>query len=147
MGKIQGFNAGFYMVSNKHFEENYIIDLIRKLIKVQKQLSCFNFGTQVVMNLMIVDDRTYIPKVWNHLPNTKDNYSLKIIHWNGTEKPWNSKMLTHNIWYEYCFKVYPEYKNKFTLIKKVSKNKIIIKKNIMNKKDIALIKYINSKNI
>ena len=156
MGQVQGFNAGFYIVSNTHFEENYLINLIRKLIEAQKHFSCFNFGTQVVMNLMVVNDRIYIDKVWNHLPNANDNYSLKIIHWNGTEKPWNSKLYTNNIWYEYCFKVYPEYKKIFSYIKKYndkinvkSKSKeIIINKSVFpSKQQISLLKFINSRNL
>ena len=147
MGKIQGFNAGFYIVSKEHFNEEYLTELLRKLIKIQKKLSCFNFGTQVVMNLMHIDNRIFIEKRWNHLPNINDLNSLKIIHWNGTEKPWSSKLITNNIWYDYCFKVYPEYKEKFTYqnsnkIKMINKNIKIVKK---SDKDIALLKYISSR--
>ena len=68
------------------------------------------------MNLMHVNNRIFIEKIWNHLPNISNLKSLKIIHWNGTEKPWSSKLITNNIWYDYCFKVYPEYKGKFNYI-------------------------------
>lgn len=151
MGKIQGFNAGFYIVSKEHFNETYLIELLRKLIKIQKKFSCFNFGTQVVMNLMHIKNRIFVEKVWNHLPNINDLYSLKIIHWNGTQKPWSSKLATNNIWYDYCFKVYPEYKEKFKYIypNQISNKNKLVKRNIKvvkkSDKNIALLKYISSR--
>ena len=149
ISQLQGFNAGFYIVSKEHFNEEYLTGLIRKLITIQRKFSCSNFGTQVVMNLMHIKDRIFIDKIWNHLPNISNLYSLKIIHWNGTQKPWSSKLITNNIWYDYCFKVYPEYQKKFTYQQEnthsnnnQSNNKIIIKNS--NKKS-TLLKFISSK--
>ena len=107
--KNNGFNAGFYIVSNIHFEEEYLINLINNLISVQKKLNCFNFGTQVVMNLMHVNNRLFIDKSWNHLPNLKDNSQLKIIHWNGKDKPWKNKEYSSKLWFDYCKIIYPNY--------------------------------------
>lgn len=109
----RGFNAGFYIVSKSHFDENYMTHLISKLIRLQKQYDCFNFGTQVVMNLMHIQNRIFIPKLWNHLPNIDDLASLKIIHWNGIYKPWNCVSSVNEIWWNYCLKIYPNYQNRF----------------------------------
>ena len=149
MCQLEGFNAGFYIVSKEHFNDEYLTSLLRKLITIQKKFSCFNFGTQVVMNLMHIKNRIFIEKIWNHLPNISNLYSLKIIHWNGTQKPWSSKLITNNIWYDYCFKVYPEYQQKFTYQQeniqsnnKKPSNKIIIKN---SNKENNLLKFISSK--
>ena len=82
--RINGFNSGFYIVSKKHFDENYLFNLTRKLILIQKKYKCFNFGTQVVMNLMHVNNRLFIHKNWNYMPQHKGlPENIKIIHWNG----------------------------------------------------------------
>ena len=129
--KNNGFNAGFYIVSNIHFEEEYLINLISNLINVQKKLNCFNFGTQVVMNLMHVDNRLFIDKIWNHLPNLNDNSKLKIIHWNGKDKPWKNKEYSSKIWFEYCNIIYPNFS-----IKSKKENKNLVSENTLksNKK-------------
>ena len=130
--KNNGFNAGFYIVSNVHFDEEYLINLINNLINVQKKLNCFNFGTQVVMNLMHVDNRLFIDKIWNHLPNLKDNSQLKIIHWNGKDKPWKNKEYSSKIWFEYCKIIYPNY----TINLKKENKKIISENNLKSKKKL-----------
>ena len=108
MFNSMGFNAGFYIVSKIHFEEEYLTDLILKLIKIQSQLSCFNFGTQIVMNFMFINKKKFVPKVWNHLPKDGiDLNNLKIIHWNGLNKPWKDKKDNLNkIWWNYFNKIY-----------------------------------------
>lgn len=132
--KLDGFNAGLYIVSKDQFEKKYLFNLINNLIKVQKKLKCFNFGTQVVMNFMHVKNRVLIPKVWNHLPSIPNLDSLKIIHYNGTEKPWNVKPDKKNIWLIYYNKIYPEWKyNKINLSNKNQK-KEIIKEKVSTKK-------------
>ena len=141
----KSFNAGFYIISKNHFEESYMINLIRDLINIQKKLNCFNFGTQVVMNLMHLNDRYFIEKEWNHLPDL-DNKNLKIIHWNGKNKPWNgnSNNLNSKIWYLYCYKVYPKFYPKKNY--KVNNDpKQTNPKKIINKKNLELIKFLNSK--
>lgn len=149
---INGFNAGFYIVSNKHFEEQFLLNLLEKLIKVQIKFKCFNFGTQVVMNLMHIINRTFIEKKWNHLPNIENLYDLKIIHWNGTEKPWNNNSENCKIWHDYCLKVYPELKDKLFIknsnnIKKPTKNvkKIKIVRNRLTNNQRNLLKFLQSK--
>ena len=142
---IEGFNAGFYIVSNTHFEENKMLELLRKLIKIQKKFRCFNFGTQVVMNLMEINKRTFIDKKWNHLP-VDNPKGFKIIHWNGNVKPWSSNLPNNRLWYKYCFMVYPELKSKYANNKpKKSKKKSKVNIKRINKNDERLLKYIMSK--
>jgi len=152
--KVNGFNAGFYIVSDKHFEEIYLLELLRKLIKIQVKFKCFNFGTQVVMNLMSISNRTFVDNKWNHLPNIDDLYSLNIIHWNGTVKPWNSDLSTNKIWIDYYTKIYPKIIYQSTSKDVLDNNKsnisikqnihIITKKNNLIKRN-NLIKLLNSK--
>lgn len=141
--KIQGFNSGFYIISKLHFEINYMRKLIKKLIAIQEKYKCFNFGTQVVMNLMYIKNRTYIDRSWNTLPQD-DCTNIKIIHYNGRKKPWNvtESRKIDEIWRKYYFDLYPEEKEKYqfkkekvtsALKKKSSKeSKKIINKNLIN---------------
>ena len=100
--KINGFNSGFFIVSKIHFDKYYLQNLINKLILVQKKYKCFNFGTQVIMNFMHLKDRLFIEKYWNYMPQkVNDLKKIKIIHWNGKNKPWNSDVYLKNIWYNY----------------------------------------------
>ena len=119
--KVKGFNSGFYIVSNIHFKSDYMIHLLKKLINTQEKYKCFNFGTQVVMNLMHIDNRIYIDKLWNTLPRG-DLTKIKIIHWNGRIKPWKqpTNSPTDKLWFDYYYKIYPEKAELF--------NKIINKK-------------------
>ena len=107
MFNSMGFNAGFYIISKHHFDEIYLTELIRKLITIQSKLSCFNFGTQVVMNFIHIDKKKFVPKVWNHLPDLDEKSDdVKIIHWNGLNKPWDNKNETINkLWWEYSKKI------------------------------------------
>lgn len=95
------FCAGFYIVSDFHFEEKYLQQLLQKLINVQSKYKCFNFGTQCVMNLMHIDKRIFIDRLWNLTPDKHDINEIKIIHWNGHSKPWNdhSKEINKKWWY------------------------------------------------
>ena len=95
------FCAGFYIVSNFHFEEKYLQQLLQKLIDVQSKYKCFNFGTQSVMNLMHIDKRIFIDRLWNLTPDKHNIDEIKIIHWNGHSKPWNdhSKEINKKWWY------------------------------------------------
>lgn len=129
-----GFNAGFYIVSKNIFDEQLLFNHIKKLIIIQKKYNCFNFGTQVVMNLMNITNRKLINKKWNHLPmldNTINSLDeLYIIHWNGKFKPWNSIAKENQIWFEYYLKVYPDFKDNNLLnnIKAFSNNNKKVKK-------------------
>ena len=87
IGKNKSFNAGFYIVSKETFDEQYLKNIISKLINIQKEKKCFRFGTQVIMNLISVNNMIFVDKKWNNIPND-DNF---ISHWNGLEKPWISK--------------------------------------------------------
>ena len=133
---VKGFNAGFYIVSNNHFQEKYLINLIRKLIKIQTKFNCFNFGTQVVMNLMHLRNRIFVDKKWNNLPNNKNMNEINIVHYNGLDKPWNIKKEINNLWYSYCKLVYPDWEYSVVIDpKKKNKDKSVIKNNkIKNKK-------------
>ena len=150
--KVNSFNAGFYIISNNHFNEDSMINLLEKLINVQIKFKCFNFGTQVVMNLICINNRIFVEKKWNHLPNIENLNTLSIIHWNGSKKPWHedNKNSKNNIWYKYYLMVYPEKKNIYKIIKnqKINKkeiiknnNKKIIKKNM----NVNLIKFLAHK--
>lgn len=130
---INGFNAGFYIVSRKHLDNTYMITLLDKLISIQEINNCFNFGTQVVMNLMFINERIYIDNSWNTLP--EDNCSnIKIIHYNGKNKPWNvnEQREIDKIWLKYYTYVYPDKKPIISPIKKNIENSIN-KKKIINK--------------
>jgi lipopolysaccharide biosynthesis glycosyltransferase len=107
MFNSMGFNAGFYIVSKDHFDDKYLSELIRKLTTTQAELNCFNFGTQVVMNFMHIDKKKFVPKIWNHLPKLDEKSDdIKIIHWNGLNKPWNDKNDPVNkLWWEYSNKL------------------------------------------
>ena len=83
----KSFNAGFYIVSRDTFNENKLQTLILKLNEEQKNNKSFRFGTQVIMNLMSINKIEFIDKKWNNTP-TQNNY---ISHWQGLDKPWNSK--------------------------------------------------------
>ena len=111
----KGFNAGFYIVSKNIFDDQLLFDHILKLIKIQKKYNCFNFGTQVVMNLINLSNRKFIDKKWNHLPildsSIKSLDELYIIHWNGKFKPWNSTAKENEIWFDYFLKVYPDFRD------------------------------------
>lgn len=104
------FNAGFFIISKKHFQEDFLIKHIGRLIIIQEKLRCFNFGTQVVMNLMNLKDRFFIKKEWNHLPDLEIIDKINNIHYNGIEKPWNKQSKENDIWFKYCKKVYPDWK-------------------------------------
>lgn len=137
--KLEGFNAGLYIVSKEHFERKYLTDLIEKLIKIQKKFKCFNFGTQVVMNFMHVNNRVLIPKIWNHLPSVPNLLTLKIIHFNGVKKPWKDEESKNELWLSYFKKLYPEweypYKEKninTNIIKNKKKNNLKLNKKIIN---------------
>ena len=148
--KVNAFNAGFYIISNNHFNENSLLNLLEKLIDVQIKFKCFNFGTQVVMNLICLNNRIFIDKKWNHLPNIDNLESLSIIHWNGGKKPWHKDNITekNNIWYKYYLMIYPEKKNIYKIVtnkkntikneKIKTNNKKIIKKNV----NVDLIKFL-----
>jgi lipopolysaccharide biosynthesis glycosyltransferase len=130
--KVRNFNAGFFIISKEHWKEDDLIELLTELILIQKNNQCFNYATQVVMNLQNLDNRLFISKVWNHLPDHK-NKNIKIIHWNGKKKAWKEKNDNNLIWWEYSNKLYPDkYKN---IIKKNDKpekikrvNKDVLKK-------------------
>ena len=99
------FCAGFYIVSKDHFDEKLLIELLNRLIDIQKTYQCFNFGTQTVMNLMHIQNRLFVDKLWNLPPNDRLE-EIKIIHWNGLEKPWNDEMNIRNKkWWEYNYKL------------------------------------------
>ncbi len=99
---IPHFCAGFYIISDFHFEENYMLEFIQNLIDIQKKFKCFNFGTQSVMNLMHLDNRIFVDRLWNLTPDKDDINKIKIIHWNGHSKPWNDKEKEINkIWWIY----------------------------------------------
>ena len=156
--KTTGFNAGFYIISKHQFNEELIENHLKKLIVVQKKYKCFNFGTQVVMNLMNINNRKFIDKKWNHLPlldNTiTDLNDLYIIHWNGKYKPWNTVSKYNQIWYDYCLKVYPNFKNKYlsSNLKEFDKSddntdtnkQIKIKIDKRKPNNINLLKFLNS---
>jgi lipopolysaccharide biosynthesis glycosyltransferase len=99
---LSHFCAGFFIVSSIHFEELYLIDFIQNLINIQEKYRCFNFGTQAVMNLMHLDNRLYVSKLWNYTPDPHIIDTIKIIHWNGKDKPWTDKDNKRNsIWWKY----------------------------------------------
>ena len=82
--------------------ENYMLEFIQNLIDIQKKFKCFNFGTQSVMNLMHLDNRIFVDRLWNLTPDKDDINKIKIIHWNGHSKPWNDKEKEINkIWWIY----------------------------------------------
>lgn len=85
----KSFNAGFYIVSKSIFDLDKIKEIIEKLLIQQKKEKVFRFGTQVIMNLLAIDNINFVDKKWNNIPGYK-NY---ITHWNGTKihKPWDSK--------------------------------------------------------
>tara|TARA_B100001093_G_C26851357_1_gene1025314 strand:- start:2240 stop:3169 length:930 start_codon:yes stop_codon:yes gene_type:complete len=92
----KSFNAGFYITSKEIFEEEKLIDLIKKLLTYQKNTKVFRFGTQVIMNLISIDNILFVDKKWNNSPS-EGNY---ITHWNGSKipKPWDSN---HPLWIKY----------------------------------------------
>ena len=93
-GNNKSFNAGFYIISKDVFDESYLQTLILKLIKIQKNKKPFRFGTQVIMNLISLNNIVFIDNKWNNTPNKNNS----ITHWQGLEKPWDSK---DPIWIKY----------------------------------------------
>ena len=143
---IEGFNAGFYIISKQHFNQSQLISLITNLVKIQSTLDCFNFGTQVVMNFMNLDERIYLSKIWNHLPKLEVIDTLKIIHYNGTQKPWDDyKKPENKKWFDFYDELYPEWKTTKIDTKKINnqiskqtKEKPNIKKNKIKNSDLFL---------
>lgn len=102
--KNQSFNAGFFIVSRIHFDIDYLFSFIETLIKEQISKNCFKFGTQTILNLMFINDRYFIEKEWNYIPNINENCNIEkanIIHWNGSNKPWKNKSSINKIWWHY----------------------------------------------
>ncbi len=83
----KSFNAGFYIISKDKFDENNLQTLILKLIKIQKDTKPFRFGTQVIMNLISLDNIIFIDNKWNNTPSENNS----ISHWQGLDKPWETK--------------------------------------------------------
>jgi lipopolysaccharide biosynthesis glycosyltransferase len=90
----KSFNSGFYIVSRKHFILNNINKLIKSLIDFQKKYDIFKFGTQVIMNLLLIN-KTFIDYKWN---TNEINKKSNIIHWCGKKKPWDNE---DEIWFTY----------------------------------------------
>ncbi len=89
----KSFNAGFCIINKNILEHEKLKDLILLLIKIQKEESCFRFGTQVILNLLSIDNIIFVDKKWNSMDETSS-----IIHWCGTDKPWNTN---NSIWNKY----------------------------------------------
>ena len=99
---VKNFNSGFFIISRDHWEENNLKEFILSLISVQKEYGCFNFGTQVVQNLMNLDNRTYIDREWNITPIYGQSNKSNIIHWCGHTKPWLNREAENNkLWWKY----------------------------------------------
>lgn len=95
------FNAGFYIVSKNHFDEQNLLNIIKKLIEIQRNKKTFRFGTQIIMNLIAIDENILIDSKWNNKPTfDSNNY---IDHWAGMAKPW---IIKDPKWIKY----YNEYK-------------------------------------
>lgn len=93
--KNESFNAGFYIVSKETFDENKLFTMILKLVEIQKEEKVFRFGTQIIMNLLSINDLILVDSKWNNTPDI-NNF---ISHWNGfSSKPWESK---DKIWTHY----------------------------------------------
>ena len=99
---VKNFNSGFFIISRDHWEENNLKEFILSLISVQKEYGCFNFGTQVVQNLMNLDNRIYIDREWNITPIYGQSNKSNIIHWCGHTKPWLNREAENNkLWWKY----------------------------------------------
>lgn len=83
----KSFNAGFYIISKDAFNENNLQTLILKLIEIQKSKKPFRFGTQVIMNLLSLNNILFIDNKWNNTPVENNS----ISHWQGLDKPWETK--------------------------------------------------------
>tara|TARA_B100001093_G_C26851357_1_gene1025315 strand:- start:3181 stop:4098 length:918 start_codon:yes stop_codon:yes gene_type:complete len=92
--KDKSFNSGFYIVSKKMFDQESLYNLIHKLILIQKKEKVFRFGTQVIMNLLSIKNVIFVDYKWNNKPDI-NNF---ISHWNGGDKPWESK---DELWMKY----------------------------------------------
>lgn len=93
--KNKSFNAGFYIVSKETFNEKKLFNLIVKLVEIQKEEKVFRFGTQIIMNLLSINNLTLVDPKWNNIPDI-NNF---ISHWNGfSSKPWESK---DKLWTQY----------------------------------------------
>ena len=104
--KNKSFNAGFFIISKKHLDNDKLYNFINILIDFQIKEQCFNFGTQTILNLMEIDNKFFIEKEWNYIPYLKncdniDTTNINIIHWNGCNKPWTNKKGINKIWWEY----------------------------------------------
>lgn len=89
----KSFNAGFCIINKNILDHKKLKELILLLIKIQKEESCFRFGTQVILNLLSIDNIIFIDKKWNNIDE-----SSSIIHWSGPDKPWNTN---NSIWNKY----------------------------------------------
>ena len=93
--KYAGFNAGFYITSKYHFEEESLKKFISRLISYQKKNRNLKHGTQTILNLLTINNIELIDSKWNEMVN-KENF--KIFHWHGLSKPWKSN---DKLWLEY----------------------------------------------
>ena len=115
--KNKSFNAGFFIVSKDHFDTNELYNFVDILIKIQISMNCFNFGTQTILNLLKINDKTFVSKEWNYIPYLTDEENIdinniNIIHWNGCNKPWESKKGINKIWWAYYNKYLEMIENK-----------------------------------
>lgn len=94
----RSFNAGFYIVSKKTFDQNHVKNIVSNLLKIQKKEQVFRFGTQVIMNLISLENIQFVDNKWNNIP--KDGNFIN--HWNGLEKPW---VLKDERWIKYFNKL------------------------------------------
>lgn len=115
ISKNKSFNAGFFIISKNHLENNSLHDFIKLLIHAQSCTKCFNFGTQTILNLIHINKKKFVDKEWNYIPNITDNQidanKLNIIHWNGSNKPWKNKLDINKVWWYYHDKFKEEISN------------------------------------
>ena len=145
--QTKGFNSGFYIVSREHFEENYVLGLIRKIILIQKKFNCFNFGTQVIMNLMNINNRLFVSRSWNNFANNIEGYSSSnIIHWCGKNKPWDSEFAPfQDLWKDYYELVFGQ-GIIYSPIKTFDDGNFVYVEDLVEEKDDTFSKFVSSEN-
>ena len=77
--QVINFNSGFFIASQEHFEETNLKSFLKSMIEVQKEFECFNFGTQVIQNLMNLENRIYIDVSWNQVAKSDTLKSSPIF--------------------------------------------------------------------
>ncbi len=103
------FNAGLYYFDCKYWRDNNLTDKCKNIMINHKnsKRGFFNLGTQPILNIAFFEKYGEIPKEWNVMnvgygPIVEINFeNSKMLHWCGSNKPWNDGCRYREHWKKY----------------------------------------------